>query len=460
MIAMWRRIAKYVFFFASPLYFLVHFTGTGCNSIPNNLVITDTLFNRFDENLIYRMENFHLFNTKAFGQAVAFCGVNLCSVRVNGTPDSPSHDSIYARIACRKDTILQINDSMYGLPAFVESDITSWNMCGHHFSNHESTFLGKLFRASIDSSLFFAIRACLDTLRGLSVVPPPEYASTVVTALNTAVADVGFFKKHKEELLVAVIAEKLNHRLDRLIAEGVFIDSSYTPKSPLTPYEKASIQWFNMDLFSLKHVDFMSGEEKSSMLGLFLSSQRIFRIDFSMGPDSNNLSAEGMTRFFSFNKSGASQIAFQEYTGGLKTIPNGFGEKRFLPFPYMTGTSWSVTPLFMGELPLVPADKRSLLVRPGRAFSYYDQNASSSNIARYSLTLYYPINGAYNENGLRYTCIGSIVITFKYSRPMTVPYDPATITDWNTEVFVRRSDSDGTIHEKKTVTLLHAVVKN
>ncbi|MBN2037848.1 MAG: hypothetical protein JW768_13995 [Chitinispirillaceae bacterium] len=445
--AVYGVVLPYCFFFMA---------GTGCDYIPTGAVLTDTTFSRFEAQTIHRMEEFHLFNTKEFGRAFDFRGTHVCSVRVNGTLDSTAHDSVYARITCRKDTLLTINDSTYGLPLFVAADIASWKTCGYHFNNYESTFLGRLFHEAIDSSLFAALRTCLDSLQDPSDVPLPEYVSAVVTALNDAIADVYFFHNHREELMSAVLSEKLDTKLDRLMTEGIFIDSSCTPKSPLTIYEKAAVQWFVRDLLSMKSVDVIPQAGMNPIFARFASSQRIHKIDFTQCSDPTRLAEKTVTRFFAFNKNGEEQIAFTEYDGSLETVTGTIEEKTLLPFPYITGMNWSVTPVFMADIPLIPAGMTSLMVQPGRAFSYYDPNESTKDTARYSLRLYYPINGAYRENGVRFTFIGSVVLTFTYNRLFTLPYDPATVTDWNTEVFVRRSKGDGAVIETKEATTLHA----
>jgi hypothetical protein len=429
--------------------------GPACDYIPNNSAITDTTLVYFEKNAIYRVENFHIFDATIFGASTDFSGTRACSVWVNSALDSAAEDSLYGRIHYDKDTVVRVNDSILGAPKFYVEDIVNWKTVGYHFTQASYSFLGKLFKKGMDSSLFLAIQKCLDTIKTPTTRPPEAFVKEILSVLNTAVSDVEFFLKNRDTLMLGVDRFVFDPRINRLINESIFVDSTGQPKPGLTVYEKTMILWFNMEMLTSPSIDFIPVDIASKMFPLFLTCSRIHKFVFQQGPRADSMNERIAVRLFSFNKNGEAQVAWHErYSDSVEMDIDQINEKKLLPFPYCSSTNWSVTPFFWSKVPVIPYEKNMGMIQIGRAMSQYNKGLSSFARAYFDLTLMYPINGAIVENSGSTNFIGSIVVTFSYWRSLFFPFNPGTITDWNTHITVRKTDAKGKTTIRKESYLL------
>jgi hypothetical protein len=389
--------------------------------------------------------------------ATDFSGVTACTSWVNSSIDSARSDSMFGCISYEKDTVLMRVDSVYGDPSYNVTDILSWRTVRFHFRENTTIMMRKVLLTMVDSAVFPEVKHYFDTVGDIEVRPTEAVSAAVVNALNKAMHDVRFYHDNRDSLLPRMSLDFFKGRINRLIREGIFLDSTGDVKPVLNAYERAVVRWFNTELLSYPAFDIPPSVIGVTVLQPLLSSERLLRFRFALGKSPGAPDDRVCNRLFAFSRNGEKQIEFSHRSSLGGVYADRPAENMMIPFPTSSGTSWNVTPLFWQGIPMIPDGSIKDLVLPGRGIVMYKQELSNPMEACFDYNLYYPVNGCLSSGAGSSFFIGHIAINFQFRRNLWLTTtNQARLDKWNTELFIQKTGADGRVTVRKEKTSLKA----
>ncbi len=407
-------------------------------------------------------EKMHLFNVYPGGTAEfhGTCSLTTTTCFSGETTNTQTVDSNYARIHSAfdtipfPDTVLHINDSLYGAPVIVFNDdknldslndVNNWAVIKVYAFFPDSFLFGTILRDYLSSDEVKQLTG--DTLFHVITL---ESKTAAIRACNTLIKQPDFYKHYRQKILSDNGYQDIAPLVSRLIEKAIFLDTSGTVKNNPSDFEKTLIEWLNAEII-LKLLDkgtpFSLGAAPVSFLYSSLKACKIFRIEFQEGTSPQNAS-QVTVRYFAMNSVGLYQPLFQNFSGN--TLPRSVKVSKYT---FSRGDTWSVTPLLFPEVSFLSGSNlNSLLLSPSKAVIIQNRQLSSDTVSIFDYKIYYPLVGNTVENGKNVMINGKAMMTFSFQGDSSNAYSQtAYISHWNTEITVQKTYSDNnyvTYHQK------------
>ncbi len=418
-----------------------------CNTIPDTVAYQE--FNPDIHDAFIKSEWCYLFNTE-YGYAETFGGVCSSVVVVEGdTTRFEPQDSIYMRISRIKDTVLVFNNTTYGDVRFDTTDIGSWSSVIYYLFTQQG-FIGQTLVSFLDSADYVSMITILAELDSLT----DYHKMDVVNAFNAMVTTPDFYFQYRKQFPPTVSYEKLSNQINRLVAEGIMLDTTGAVKNSLSFYETEMLKWFNVELI-VRYLDTPPAVTLPKMLNNFLNCGHVYKMVFEKSASSDMADALRITRFISKCKNLLSQPAYIDHNNTTCTVSETTRQK-ISDIPVLSSSSASsLAPLYWSDNPIISTEELGSLLETGHAtFTYLKDGISNADTSWYCMKLYYSFTGQITREDRTIDVTGiiysNIYLNVKANISTSNTILDAGIKTWDTETEFCLSGSDGkqTVYRK------------
>ena len=216
-------------------------TTLRCNKIDDGFRVEELYFDAHQNINSVKTDQMYIFNLDS-GYTASYSGI--CSIFVetiagHDTSISFDTDSIYASISSVSDTVIYVNDSLLGLPFFTLNDTAQWYILSSYIAYPDSFIFGYILKESIDSVQFSSLVSASQSNNALSLTQK----KTVIDACTDIIRKADFFHTHYGVLWPHVTnPSTVTQEIKKLIARGIFLDTTGTVAPSLSPYHTAVVQ--------------------------------------------------------------------------------------------------------------------------------------------------------------------------------------------------------------------------
>ncbi len=417
--------------------FSVFLLFISCNSIPDAVNYKNVALDQSQVGKNYKVDSVTVFNLEK-DYRVDFYGIRVCTTDVKGTVKLTS-DSLYCRITCLGDTVLETPDSTYGLAEFRTTDVMNWDSLYSRIKVQKE-IIGEILADFLDPGTV----AIIDSAQKFSLLPS-SVKKSVLNSLNAILSTFDFYHTYKEKIENDVffmpVLEKMYADVRDLVELNIFTDTLGTVKKNLTPFEKEKVKWFNWRLLARYIDNDANAADFGKLFTKFSVAGRLFALLFEEGSSPDELS-DDIIRFISERNTGLYQVAYSDESGLYISKDN-----KILDYIFMCDMDWGV-PYFLWQprVSFIDAEYMSALINPGRAtVKYTGFSVAGDSTWNYDLQMYYPVIGAAKKGGEALRIMGTITSTFRFfkSSNYLLKKNQAYINGWDTFIHIRAFDSEG-----------------
>ncbi|KMQ52744.1 hypothetical protein CHISP_0513 [Chitinispirillum alkaliphilum] len=409
--------------------------GVNCNWIDDGVSYSGNFnYSRTPNNLGSEVRT--IFN---FENDINFAGITKVKTSfIDGEDtitDGLKEDSVFFKIGAKRDTILTRDGSVIGEPYLLIADTSDWSTFVT-FMGHENGVMRKIIEDQLDTAEYNAIIEEISEYREIT----SEQKETVVEVINRAILDLNFYSLYGELFDLSLAYRE---RVEDLVVQGIFSDTSGTVSQGLNPFEKAKLQWFNLDLFR-EFVDYgmrrTPGTPLRKVFSDNLAVYQIYSVEFEQYTQNDLIPPKKATRYLGINSFTQMQFAYRNNTGLRFTKETKLADKVFFE-----GKAWSVTPMLFSENYFLPNIELCNYTVATQAVTFKNRELSSrKNSLVYDLTMYYPIQGSTFENGEIVEFKGKIEQTYTF-RISPLVSQMGIMERFNSATVIQKTYPDGTV---------------
>ncbi len=430
---------------------------TVCNRIPNNVTPNDAVLNQNLVQKSFKVDSLFIFNTKK-GYTVDFSGIRICTTIINNVPTT-TMDSLYSRITCLGDTLITLNDSLYGVAEFRKADAESWDSL---FAKARDTnnLIGKMIAENMDPNDLAIIKSC-QSFTQLADSNKTSVINTLNNIISTDETYSRYVNAMKNEIFFNKIIAALDEDVAYMIGRSIFLDTIGTVREGISPYEKEILKWFNWRTI----VEYLDNEsnavDRGKLFKRYPSAGRLYYMSFQQGLTNDFTAANEIIRFIMISSTSMSQIAYQDKSG-LQII----SDIKISDYPFMCDTGWTATPLLLStHIPFLSSNDFASSFRTGKTAMRFNDYVDpyidvtfNDSVWYYSLDTYYPLANKTMVNGNPARLAGVVTSSLGYFKSSNLEMNKfqGYFTNWNMEIVLEIKLIDEKIYKYREICLLNS----
>ncbi len=425
----------------------------GCNTIPDGVKqnSSNLIQNQVEKN--YKIDTIFIFNCTK-GHSADFKGNRIIKLTENGHTTSQT-DSMYARITCLGDTILELADSTYGLVEFQMADVMLWDSLFSKIK-YRNGLIGVIVSEYLNPDDLQTIDSTDSSQFSLLSVSTKK---SVITALNDILNVNDLYFNYRVEIEDDVfyipVMDSLYADILRLVGENVFLDTTGWVQSNLSFSRQEKLKWFNWRIFTKYLDNEANAVDNGKIFKKYSTVGRVYTFRIQSWSAQNEQLKSDAIRFISKRSDGLYQIAFEDASGFFTPDDN-----KITGFPFTCDIGWTVTPFsWFTTAPFLPTQPVTSLSVTGKATMKYSSFLIDSDTTwHYDLRLMYPISGTIMQNDEPLRIAGTYNTAFGFYKISSMYLDPhqGYFTRWDGDMEILATSVDGNIIKYRESYFLHS----